>query len=152
MGFGVWVGKEGCRLSCSIIDERSLIVVSVMYRRNSLWCGMRSCLWILYKWCLQVPFGQLCLQGGDKGHPSFVLYLCQQFIYEMYCCFQEKVVGVWTEPNITQFRTFFFPWTCFFVKMEFQATYLLLFQLHLQYVIFGPKKRLLEFGLQPTRT
>jgi hypothetical protein len=33
--------------------------------------------------------------------------------------------------------------------MEFQATYLL-FQLHLQYVIFGPKKRLLEFGLQPT--
>lgn len=107
------MGKEGCRLSCSIIDERSLIVVSVMYRRNSLWCGMRSCLWILYKWCFQVPFGQLCLQGGDKGHPSFVLYLCQQFIYEMYCCFQEKVVGVWTEPNITQFRTFFFPWTCF---------------------------------------
>jgi hypothetical protein len=63
----------------------------------------------------------------------------------MYCCFQEKVVGVWTEPNITQFQTFFFPWTCF-VKMEFQATYFL-FQLHLQYVIFGPKKRLLEFGL-----
>lgn len=60
MGFGVWVGKEGCRLLCSIIDERSLIVVSVMYRRNSLWCGMRSCLWILYKWCFQVPFGQLC--------------------------------------------------------------------------------------------
>jgi hypothetical protein len=66
----------------------------------------------------------------------------------MYCCFQEKVVGVWTEPNITEFQTFFFPWTCF-VKMEFQATYFL-FQLHLQYVIFGPKKRLLEFGLQPT--
>ncbi len=67
----------------------------------------------------------------------------------MYCCFQEKVVGVWTEPNITQFQTFFFPWTCF-VKMEFQATYFL-FQLHSQYVIFGLKKRLLEFGLhQPT--
>ncbi len=120
MGFGVWVGKEGCRLLCSTIDESSLIVVSVIYRRNSLWCGMRSCLWILYKWCFQVPFGQLCLQGGDKGHPSFVLYLCQQFIYEMYCCFQEKVVGVWTEPNITQFRTFFFPWTCFLSKWSFK--------------------------------
>ncbi len=33
--------------------------------------------------------------------------------------------------------------------MEFQATYFL-FQLHLQYVTFGLKKRLLEFGLQPT--
>jgi hypothetical protein len=56
----------------------------------------------------------------------------------MYCCFQAKVIGVWTEPNITQFQTFFFPWTCF-------ATYFL-FQLHLQYVICGLKKRLLEFG------
>ncbi len=51
-------------------------MVSVMYRRNLLWCGMRSCLWIRYKWCFQVPFGQLRLQGGDKAtHHLFYTYV-----------------------------------------------------------------------------
>jgi hypothetical protein len=59
------------------------------------------------------PLANYAFKVGIKAtHHSFYTYVNNSST-KCIAASKKSLLGVWTEPNITQFRTFSFPWTCF---------------------------------------